>query len=202
MESIIWSNGRIRKLSIFMFWIPKQPLDLDVSKETLHYCLKSKRFYELCRLFHKTLYWNNWSAHSPSSPQISARNTHHVLDTLTLKKQQSPKQRADEEAKGNTALVSSAVRSTGRHFFFLPPCFPLPYLLLDLWEGLVTGLAGPNSHPDLEAGTGRAELALPEHCYLEVAPLTTTDLFLKCQTQHKNRWLWGQPEKSCFYGSE
>lgn len=42
MESIIWSNGRIRKLSIFMFWIPKQLLGLDVRKETLRYCLKKK----------------------------------------------------------------------------------------------------------------------------------------------------------------
>lgn len=48
------------------------------------------------------------------------------------------------------------------------------------------GLSGPNSHPDLETGTGRAELALSEHCYLEVAPFTITDLFLKSQTQHEN----------------
>lgn len=177
MESIIWSNRRIRKLSIFMFWIPKQPLDLDVRKETLHYCLKSKRLCELCCLFHKTLYWNNWSAHSPLIPHISARNTHSVLDTLTLKKQQSPKQRADQEAKGKAALVSSAVRSRGRHFVFLHPYFPLPYLLLDLYRCSVMGLAEFNSHPDLETGAGMAKLALPEHCYLEVAPLTTTGLF-------------------------
>lgn len=134
MESIIWSNGRIRKLSIFMLWIPKQPLELDVRKETLHYCLKSKRLCELCCFFHKTLYWSNWSDHSPLILPDFCQEHALRAEHLTLKKQQSPKQRADQEAKGNAALVSSAVKSRGRHFIFLHPCFPLPYLLLDLYS--------------------------------------------------------------------
>lgn len=118
---------------------------------------------------------------APSPPQISARNTHRVLDTL--KKQQSPKQRADQEAKGNAPLVSSAVRSRGG---ILLCCIHAFLFHIFCWICPGTGLAGHNSHPDLEAGTGRAELALPGRCYLEVAPLTTTDLILKSQTQQEN----------------
>lgn len=106
-----------------------------------------------------------------------------MLETLTLKKQHSPRPRMDQEARGNTAFTTPAVRSRRRLFF--PPCicaFLLHIFCRICKSALSRGLQqGPDSHPALEAGMGSAELAhasslRPEHCYLAATPLTITDL--------------------------